>query len=638
MLIHGTKWSGMGAAVAGLTLAMTAFVCGADSREALFLAGLRERELFDLAERHCTDRLLAQELTEIERVDLTVELVRTLSAHAMSRPRRERNELWQQARAAAADFDRKWPQHPRLPLVAFQDALSPLARGEQALREHETGILGTDDRVSAHAALREAGELLGKLDKELTLAIPPRRRTPPQADELTAEELELLQQRVQGMLARASLYRGLLFPAGSDDRLALLAQARQLLEQALADPKIEPRLAQAMRLELAECWRWMGRFDEAVGILDDFERGADSDTLSLAHAERIHLVIAQDDPRAILRLLDGDPIGAERPELDFARLAGRLAVAKAARDPQKQYDEAARELRRLDGSGSTYWALRAGQLLVKHLAGTSDVKNLALLARRADSLVLSGQSAEAITAYDAAAAAAQAAGDERAAFSLGYKAALVELDRGQIPSAVKRLRAISQDYAPVSEAAAAHLLAARHAGDLARAGSSSGDECFEILQEHLATWPESSTAPQARMWLGRLAQSRGQLQAALDAYAGIPGASAHFTAALQRLAALAQEHPNSGPIQAAHAELLLKSDNRDEIAAARDKWQDIARRSPPASERRLRAEYSVALGHFKLGDKAAAAGVLRAALAGPASEKKTEWEEKFKSLLQQCSR
>jgi DNA-binding SARP family transcriptional activator len=140
------------------------------------------------------------------------------------------------------------------------------------------------------------------------------------------------------------------------------------------------------------------------------------------------------------------------------------------------------------------------------------------------------------------------------------------------------------------------------------------------------------------MWLGRLAESRGQLQAALAAYAAIPGGSSHFAAAVERLSALANEHPDSGPVQTAYAELLLKSDNRDEIAAARDKWQDIARRSPPGSERRLRAEYSAALGHFKLGDKAAAAGVLQAALAAPSTTKGIPWEQRIKALLQQCSR
>ena len=86
--MRAAKCSGMGAVVAALALAMTAFAGGAEPREALFLAGLRERELFDLAERHCTDRLLDPELTEIDRADLTVELVRTMAAHAMSRPRR----------------------------------------------------------------------------------------------------------------------------------------------------------------------------------------------------------------------------------------------------------------------------------------------------------------------------------------------------------------------------------------------------------------------------------------------------------------------------------------------------------------------------------------------------------------------
>jgi hypothetical protein len=137
------------------------------------------------------------------------------------------------------------------------------------------------------------------------------------------------------------------------------------------------------------------------------------------------------------------------------------------------------------------------------------------------------------------------------------------------------------------------------------------------------------------LWLGQLAESRGQWQEALEAYAGIPGSSPHFQAVLDRLSALATQHPDSGPVQVAHAELLLNSVDRDEIAAARDKWLLIAGRSPAGSERRLRAEYSVALSHFKLGDKAAAAAVLRAALA---ASTRTQWEDKCRLLLDQCSR
>ena len=107
--------------------------------------------------------------------DLTIELIRSLDLHALSRPRDERDPLWKQAREAAAEFQRTKPSHPRLFLVRVQDALTLLAIGEVAREEAEaanSGPAGWRARRSRCAAAKALEMVYDAIEKE----IPARRR------------------------------------------------------------------------------------------------------------------------------------------------------------------------------------------------------------------------------------------------------------------------------------------------------------------------------------------------------------------------------------------------------------------------------------------------------------------------------
>src|SRR5687768_9215474 len=97
------------------------------SVEERFIAGLRQRRLFELAEKHCQSKLAEQSLLPVERATLTIELIRTLVQHAAFARPEDRAALWQKARTTAAEFLASHSKNPRLILVRFQDALTPLA-------------------------------------------------------------------------------------------------------------------------------------------------------------------------------------------------------------------------------------------------------------------------------------------------------------------------------------------------------------------------------------------------------------------------------------------------------------------------------------------------------------------------------
>jgi hypothetical protein len=764
-----------------------------DASDAAFLAGLRERRLFELANRYCTDRLSRPELVEPARTDLVVERIRTLATAASHASLADQAAAWQRAREVAAESIAAKPPSPRLVLIRLQDALTPLAEGELGRHEFEAGALPVEREERVRQALREASDLLDALDKELTAEIPLRRRSPPRPPALSADELFALQQQLRRHIARAAKNRALLFEAESADRLALLLRAAETLQSTLAQLPADDPLTRSFQLDLAECQRLLGKHDEAgqlLAALDD--EGIEPAVRLATRAELIRLAVAQKDAALIERLLASGRMvqGQSAAELDFAWFEALVALAQAAAGRKdaaaaKQYqDQAAEAARLLETDHGAYWGRRADQLLVAALPRGGGTVNVQLLMRAADRLYLQREFDEALAAYDDAAGQARTAGDLAAAFELSYKAALVERSRQRHDAAARRFRALGKGLATHPQAPAAHLAAAWHLAQWLKDDPAAAEDYAAVLREHLAVWPAHETSAQARLWLGRLLENQSQWAEAAAVYAGVPPMSEHLAAAVaglvrasqreladlaaagesasdaadkaigrlreiieikdnaaaQRAAALAAAelvlawqpqraaeaeawlkdalaggadadagwqaaaqaqlvialtqqpgkaddalavlrqigedrsrlskelavslsraqadalaaagrrsealaayrrlvaaHPDSGAIQEGYATLLLAGDDRDSLATALARWRIIASRAKPRSELWKQAKYSVALAQFKLGDKAAAATLLRYVLETPPGLGGSAWEEKYRALLKQCS-
>jgi hypothetical protein len=516
----------------------------ASQRESTFLAGLRERQLYALAENYCADRLKRTGLPERERTELLVEWIRTLATHAVNAPPAEREAIWQKARAVAADELRQSPASPRLLLVRFQDALTPLACGELGRQEFEAGALAADNLDPTRGALAEAARSLERLGEELVREIPLRRRaTGLRADELTAEELVALANHAQHQLARALKNQALLYPAGGNDRLALLLAAEQTLDRVRTQLSDENPLLRQMQLDLAESLRLLGRFDQASELLTPLGAEGNEPAVRLrAQAEQIRLAMARDDQSAVQQTLAAGRTIADQTsaDLDFATFEGLIYLARqqAVANPAeaKRYQELAAEAARfLEAAHGPFWGRRADQVLLASLPRGAGAVNVELLARTGDSLYLKGDFAQAIAAYDDAAEQARAAGNVQAAFELGYKAGLVEQKNERHAEASGRFRRLAKNLATHPSAAQAHLTAAWHAAQQARVSPEAAGDYEAILQEHLSLWPTAASADLARLWLGKLAEIRSDWPAAIEAYAGVGRSSEHFGAAIEGL-------------------------------------------------------------------------------------------------------
>jgi len=512
----------------------------ADSHDAQFLSGLRERRLFELAEMYCLDWLRQETQNGMAESELTLELIRTLALHAAHAPADRRAALWASARKTAADYLRRSPAPPRAILIRVQNALTPLALGELSRQEAEAGVIAAADLEPARQALREATSLLEGLDKELTREIPLRRRTPPRTGELTADELFGLHQDVQLQLARAQRNRALLAEAGSDDRRALLLVAIETLNRPLAQLTEDDALRAAIQLDLAQCRRLLGEPATAGQIAAAIDQpGLSPDVRLRARAERIRAALAQRDLAAAKQLLEQPRTIADQSagDLEFARFEALLALAGSAKEPEaKSYQEqAADAAKSLDEGFGAYWGRRADQLLIASLPRGDGTGNVELLSRQADSLYQKRDFERAIAAYDEASSAARSAGNLQRAFELAYKAALVEQQRGRHAAVASRLRILTKGLASHAQAPAAHLLAAWNAAQASQEDPAAAELYVELLREHVSIWPSAESASQARLWLGRLTESRSDLAGAITHYAVVAPASPHYAAAIAAL-------------------------------------------------------------------------------------------------------
>jgi len=106
-------------------------------------------------------------------------------------------------------------------------------------------------------------------------------------------------------------------------------------------------------------------------------------------------------------------------------------------------------------------------------------------------------------------------------------------------------------------------------------------------------------------------------------------------AALIAYAKLAEEHSSQASVQVAYAERLLSSENEEQLRLGLRQWRGIASKTKPRTPRWFQAKYSVALVQFKLGDREAAAKLIRY-LQATEDLASSGLEREFAQLLERC--
>jgi hypothetical protein len=529
---------------------MLAAAVADQSSDQRFLAGLRERGLFQLAETYCVDRLQRHDLPDPQRADLVIELSRCLAEWAVSSPPEQREPLFERASQVTQDFAQQYPQNPRLPLVRLQQALGHLARGELARQEDqlaaEKGSRLDRARNDLRGAVGELRELADQVERRLREQNLPDRSEP---TGLSADQLVALQKNVQYQLARALRNQAECYPSDSPDRANCLTQAVQLLGRLAKLDPVDP-LAWKSRIDLIVSHQLLADYQAAQRELDALLALKPPPPVELcARAEQIQLALATDRvAEAISLLSQGRQIdGITSPELDYAWLQTYLSAGRAAGDAQKnaeadQWQAKATEMvMNIEQLYGPYWTRRAGTLLARYVSNAPGGSDLAMLVRAAESSFRSGQLDDALAAYDRARALAAKQGDTDRAFDLGYVAATIEHQRGRHDQALDRYRQLALAMPDHPKAAEAHLLAIYHAAQIVKEQpQGSLDPYTALLEEHLRTWPDGPTADRVWRQLGRLREHQRKWPEAIRAYQAVSPDAAEYLQTVEAVAACYQ--------------------------------------------------------------------------------------------------
>jgi len=523
----------------------------AQTSDEQFLDGLRQRQLFALAEKFCRDRLGRPELPDAARGDLTIELARCLTEEALQSSPEKRAALWREALATVDEFAQENPQHPRLVQIRIQRGLVELAWGELLAQEIEGGSNRARRIDEARDHLRQAiDELRGGAEKAAELQRRQQGARKGGSAELSAAQLRSLERNAQYQLARALRNQGETYPVDSPDRTNSLTQAVELL-RTLAQADAEDTLAWPSRLDAATCYRLLGHHEAAARRLEQIDDDTPPARVALrSRAERIRLALAERQIEVALALIGKGRMidGVTSADLEYATLEAYLAAWRADADAGRQAEadawqtKAAAVVRDIERAHGPYWRRRAESLFAEQIAASPTTTNIEVLAQAAEGFYRAGQPQEALAAFDRAVQAARSAGQDAQAFALGYSAAAIEQERKNYADAAERFRQVAMASPKLPKAADAHLLAIFDLGQVARAGNDDAlSRYVKLLDEHLATWPQLATASRAHLWRARVYEQDREWKAANEHFAAVAANSPEAGEAVAGLARTYQE-------------------------------------------------------------------------------------------------
>jgi hypothetical protein len=513
---------------------------GTVSRDERFTEGLRQRGLFELAEKYCQERLADSRLSDERRVTLTIELSRTYADHAARGTVEAGAELWRKARQVADDFVAGNPRHPRLLLIRTQGALAALAQGEAARQDAELSADSNRELEAARKTLRGAIAELEKLSESIDAEAAQTGRARRGDGQLSIAQLASLGSHVRHSWARALQNQGLCYRAGSADRINSLGQAIELLA-GLARRELTDDLKWPVRLDAIACLRLIGNYRDAEKQLSLAESDKPpADVEPRLRAQRIRLALARNRLDEALSAA-GPPAarpGAAWAEVAQAQLEAYLASWRRAQEQNdtaeadKWERAAVDQVRAIGRAPLSALSRRAETMLARTIAGGGSPSPQVLLLA-AQSLYRGGRLDEAQAAYDQAAKNA-AAGDKNAWFEIEYAAAALAAERGDHRAALARFERLSQAVPRHPRAADAHLLAVHSAAQAAAAEKPPNvDQYARLLEAHVAAWPDGPTSAQAWRWLARLKEHQGAWQEAIRALKHIGPDHAQYAQAVE---------------------------------------------------------------------------------------------------------
>ena len=252
-------------AVLLFSIVLSGQVCAGPGEEAQLLNGLRERGLFEIAEYHCRNQLGREGLTSRERMQWTVEMVRTMAQEALNLPADLQEFTWNRAVDTARRYVTVHAAQAKsftIP-VATQAALVLAKQGEflrlEAVVARAPAVKMQGARDKLRVAAKELNDLLQEVDVQLTMA------TSTVTDEaLSQQELISIKQRLSFYLGSVYRNQAVTYPPGGGDRVAAMQRAIAALKKPLSQLAAEDGLVVDIKIALIGCHRELEQWTAAV--------------------------------------------------------------------------------------------------------------------------------------------------------------------------------------------------------------------------------------------------------------------------------------------------------------------------------------------------------------------------------------
>ncbi|MFC1757366.1 tetratricopeptide repeat protein [Planctomycetota bacterium] len=488
---------------------------------------LRRQGLYRAAERKCLD-LLELKLSDPDRAMTLVEYLRTMEAHVATTDASERMKLIELANQKVDAYVRKHPDSPYGFLVAIQFAITKSTNARFARFDAEAN-LSPNGFTSAIDAGRTAIRDFETLHTEIGEAMREANNRRPRKG-FSQVQFQRLRNTVEWETARAWVNLSQCFPDSKKDRISVLAKAVDLTEP-LTRLAANPTIATKARLLDAECRRRIGDANRAREILTTMAADRSlSPCVQLAVAtQQVWLSIEANQLHAAHRIVvKAKSIRCDerqaRAELAYATL--NLYVDLAVQTGQQDNDvwrlRADQQTQMIAREFPGYWQRRSDIVFAELRGGSVVASELANIESKAARAFAAKQFDDSVSLYEQAAAIAEEKGLRDRVFQFRYRAGAILHQQQQYASASTQLRRAACEDAAMPEANKAHLLAIVDTAQLVPSGDADTVQLYaELLNEHLANWPDRKTVSQVAWWLGQLRQRQQDYAAANDAYAQI---------------------------------------------------------------------------------------------------------------------
>ena len=309
-----------------IVLANVAWASADDSLERYF-QGLRDRQLFFVAESYGLGRLADANVLASERIAVAVQLAKTYCEHATIAAESERAEYWERAKQVLAEVRGTSSRHPRVVELNLQAAKIPADRAEFLGRQLALYPDDSELRADAEITVETAIQQLITVEESLRQMKPQ-----PAVDSLDLWELKSLRQTVWLALGRTWLLR-----AEITDEAGALAESAKWLEQATHE-KADRELTARARIAWAANLRRQQQLGQAERLLQAVSESQPSlEIADMVVVERVQQLLAEGNSPDAAELLQKHRQRTSRVsgELAFWHVKTMTALRKVTVDKQQ---------------------------------------------------------------------------------------------------------------------------------------------------------------------------------------------------------------------------------------------------------------------------------------------------------------